>query len=1030
MNPIFTRQSPRIFSIFWLFLFFLFLGGAAARAESGRYHLDISFLPEEASLQGTATITYPAGQAWQLYTGDMKIQQFTLQEEGGPAIVMPLPRQNVIAMYGSEKSQLVTLRYSLTVAAGDNDNMISPRGIVLAGNWHPLPDRAMLFSLRAQLPPGFHGISESDMVPRHADNTTMESVFSQPLQAIHLAAGPYRITEEEVRPGLSLSTWFFAEDQQLSRSYLDAGKNAILRYEKEIGPFPYSHYAIVANRLPSGFGMPTFTLLGQMVLRLPFIKETSLPHEIVHSWFGNSIEVAANSGNWCEGLTSYLADYAADEARGEGAAHRRAGLINYQNYVHPDNAITLQEFRSASHHQPLAKAIRAVGYNRSAMFFHQLQGLLGPEDFFGGVRLFASTWQGRNATWKSIQATFEKASGQDLQLFFQQRLTEKGNVSLSATGISSEDQQDKTLLHFTLKQEGIKPQTLQVPIRVTTMSGEEYFRREITAQETAITLPLAEPPLSFTIDPDYDLFRQLDPSERTPVWSQFMGAQKKLLIKADGEISPAYTPVLAWAEKEGWTVSSDSEVTNQQLSEHSILFLGTDSASCRSLFGPAQPPQDGFSLSSYKNPLNAQEIAVIFNSSDSDETEAALGKLRHYGKYSSLFFQRGRIKEKKIRPSDDGIHYILESLPGGTAASAIKSFAQILEELGSKRVIYLGETHNSVADHLLQLRIIQGLKNQGRDLVLAMEMFPGSSQQALDDYILGGTDMDETSFLRSSRWFDVWRYDWRLFRPIFNFCRQERIPVYGINVPRKIVSTVYDDGHTDGLSAEQKEAIAPERDLLLDGYVKRLSEVHGFHAESPHGKQKGIAGFVQSQAIWDESMAENIAAILRSNPDKTVVVIAGSQHTRKDSGIPPRVSRRIEVPQASVLNIYAGNPPTSPEQQADYLFMAEEGSLPAKGKIGVMLDPKKDDDGSERLIIKGLSHAGKAKEAGIMEGDIIVAINGCEAKNMEDVGILMMDSKPGDHLKLTVLRKKEEGDAEKLELSVTLSDMTKPAMHP
>ncbi len=64
------------------------------------------------------------------------------------------------------------------------------------------------------------------------------------------------------------------------------------------------------NINPTGFGMPTFTLLGTQVLRLPFIKETSLGHEILHSWFGNSIEVRLDSGNWCEGLTTYLADMA------------------------------------------------------------------------------------------------------------------------------------------------------------------------------------------------------------------------------------------------------------------------------------------------------------------------------------------------------------------------------------------------------------------------------------------------------------------------------------------------------------------------------------------------------------------------------------------------------------------------------------------------------------------------------------------------------------------------------------------------
>ncbi len=1030
MNLIFKIQSPRIVSIFRVILSFIILNSSAAIASPGHYHLDISFQPEQHSLQAKATITYPAGESWQLYTGGMDIHEFILQEAGKEAVFMPLPQGNTIQMYGSEDIQQVTINYSLQAPPDSGDNLISTQGIVLTSNWHPLPQQNMLFSLKAVLPSDFQGISESDRLPEQSQDGTMHSSFSQAVRTIHLAAGPYQVKEEKVREGLSLSTWFFPEDQLLSREYLDAAKEYLLRYEKEIGPFPYSHYAIVSNRLPSGFGMPTFTLLGQMVLRLPFIKETSLGHEILHSWFGNSIEVANNSGNWCEGLTSYLADYTYAADKGEGAAHRKNGLINYQSYVHPDSAIALEDFHSASHNQPMAKAIRAVGYNRSAMLFHQLRGLLGPEDFFQGLRLFASTWQGRAATWKDIQATFESVSGQDLKRFFQEQLTRKDMASLSATAIRTDDLQDKSTLHFTIRQESEQPYSLKVPIRVTTMSGEERFIQDITAKETVISLTLDEPPLSFTLDPEFGLFRKLSTFERPPVWSRFLGAEQKLLIVEEKQATTTLAPFIAWAEEQSWKIADNNGVTNQQLSENALLFLDSETSSFHSLFGKPSPSKDGFSLGVQNNPLNENQVAVVLSSSSSEETKAALHKLRHYGKYSSLSFNKGHLRHKEIAAKSNGLEYLLESLPGGGASTAMNSFDQIITELAQNQVIYLGETHDSLADHLLQLRIIQGLQKKGLDLGVAMEMFPKSSQPALDDYILNKTKMDESVFLRASRWFDVWRYDWRLFRPIFNFCRREKIPVYGINIQREIVSTVFSDGNTDGLSQEQLQTISPERNLALDGYIERLTEVHGFHAESPHGKGKGIAGFVQSQALWDESMAENITTLIRDNPDKTLVVIAGSQHTRKDSGIPPRVSRRMDVTQASVLNLYADNAPPKPELQADYFFMAEPRYLESKGKIGIILSPEKDDKGESYLRISDISHAGKAAAAGIEKDDIILSMNGNQVKDMEDIGIIMMDSKPGETLQLIVSRQKENSDPMEIELSVELSDLTKPPGHP
>ena len=1012
-----------------LLILIVSLYATICHATDANYLLDIKFNIHSQSMEGVATVTFPAGEPWILDTYGLQVHTISTQEEGKEAITLPVPTGKYISMYASKLAQQVTIHYSLQTEPQNFNNRINTDGIALTTNWHPVPDRAMSFSLTAQLPSGFKGISESDIIDTKQDNDTLRTSFSQAVQAIHFAAGPYQIRKQQIRDGLSISTWFFAEDTDLSSGYLDAGTAYILRYEREIGPFPYQHYAIVANRLPTGYGMPTFTLLGQMVLRLPFIKETSLGHEILHSWFGNSIEIHEKSGNWCEGLTSYLADFSYATDKGDGAAHRKSSLLNYRSYVHPGSAIAMKNFRSASHNQPMAKAIRAVGYNRSAMFFHQLRGLLGPGDFMLGIRLFATAYRGKNASWDDIQTAFETISKRNLSSFFSEQLTRTDLPSLTATDIHTENREDISILSFTLQQNSKQPYSLQVPIQVQTVAGTRTFSRTISTKETRIDITLSQPPLSFIIDPEYDIFRMLDIHEQPPIWSRFLGSEHKLLV-TDPKDAENFAPFLQWVERQGWPTISSEKVTNLQLAEHSILFTNSDNAAYKSLFGNPAQENPGFSLEVKNNPLNEKEVMVLLGSSDAGETLAALRKLRHYGKYSSLSFVEGRSLEKAIVTSENGLEYILEPLPMGGATSPIKGFNQIITELATKQVIYLGETHDSLADHLLQLRIIQALQKKGLDLTLAMEMFPVSSQQALDNYILE-KNIDEATFLRDSHWFDVWRYDWRLFRPIFNFCRSVNIPVHGINIDRKIVSTVFASGHTDDLNAEQQKSIAQQRDLDLDGYVNRLRAIHGFHDKSPHGKGKGLAGFVQSQAIWDESMAENIVKILEEHPSTTVVVIAGSQHTRKDSGIPPRVLRRKNVQQATVINLYADNAPTDPSIEADYFFMVAPSFLLPKGKIGVMLSPEKDENEIEFLRISDLSLAGKAKDAGIQKDDIILSISGEKVKNMEDIGIVMMNSRTGERLQMTISRMPQgEDEPEEITIEVELSDLSKPAGHP
>ncbi len=1022
MKTVSTNTLP----LFLILLFFTLCFSKTTVAAESEYHIEISFQPEERSLQAKARIRFPAGKKWRLFTGGLTVQKVTVQEAGKEPFHLPLPQGDSIGLYAGKLSQIVTVSYSLQVPESDYNNLISSRGIALTSGWHPIPDHAMQFSLRASLPSGFSGISESDTLPSQ-ENGSFSTVFSQPVQAIHLVAGPYQVEKTAVREGLTLSTWFFMEDQELSQEYLDAAKTYILRYEEEIGPFPYSHYAIVSNRLPSGYGMPTFTLLGQVVLRLPFIKETSLGHEILHSWFGNSIEVAAGSGNWCEGLTSYLADFSYAADKGEGAAHRKAALTKYQNFVHTDNATTLQSFHSASHNQPMAKAARAVGYTRGAMLFHQLRGLLGPEHFTQAIRLFGTGFQGRSASWNDIQTVFETASGLDLATFFDQQLKRTDAPDFNLTQLSTTNDQDSSFIHFTVEQTSSSPYSLQLPIRVTGMAGEETFSRSISEKTTDITLPISGPPLSISLDPEYDLFRTLQTDEKAGVWSGFLGAANKLIIKGSAAETAKLAPFLQWAERQGWTLTDT--VSNQQLAENSILFLGSDSPSFHSLFGSSEPAPEGFRLQVHKNPLNEHETAVLVTGSSSEETKAVLRKLSHYGKYSSLSFHKGKLLEKSINTTDQGQQYILEDLPKGGPTSNMNSFEQILNSLAEKRVIYLGETHNSLADHLLQLRIIQGLQAKGVELAVAMEMFPQSSQQILDNYVLKQTDMDEAAFLKESHWFKVWRYDWRLFRPIFNFCRAHKIPVFGINIERDIVSNVFAAGSTDKLSQEQQQTIASHRDLSMDGYVDRLRIVHGFHGQNPHGDSNGFAGFVQSQAIWDESMAENISTILQDNPQKTLLVIAGAQHTRKDSGIPPRLLRRIDVEQASVLNLYMDSPPTNLKQQVDFFFLAEPQFLEAKGKIGIVLKPEEENEIPQLRII-GISETGKAGQAGLAKEDILVSIASHPVQTMEDIGILMMNCKAGDKLQVTILRKNGAEDPEEKEFTVELSNLDAIAPHP
>src|SRR5262249_10334568 len=135
-------------------------------------------------------------------------------------------------------------------------------------------------------------------------------------------------------------------DQELANRYLDATAQYLEMYRGLLGPYPYSKFALVENFWETGYGMPSFTLLGEQVIRFPFILHSSYPHELLHNGGGNAVFVASGGGNGCEGLPAYPAAHLIAEQRGRGAEPRRAILQRVTDYVTAETDFPLSRFQS------------------------------------------------------------------------------------------------------------------------------------------------------------------------------------------------------------------------------------------------------------------------------------------------------------------------------------------------------------------------------------------------------------------------------------------------------------------------------------------------------------------------------------------------------------------------------------------------------------------------------------------------------------------------------------------------------------
>lgn len=961
----------------------------AAAPPLPQQQLDLAFDLESHRLTGTSRITIPAQTAVTISLAGLEVTKLELNN-------LPLQAAEQVTIPPAPQEQQVAIRFHKIVADSQMDGLIDHTGIALTGLWHPRLDTDCLQGLTATLPKQFTAISEAEEIrDTVSGNTrTVRFRFDHPLTSLNFVAGPYVVEQEPIGPGQTLYSYFFAEDKALAAEYRKKTLGYLKRYQELIGPYPYKRFSIVENRLPTGYAMPTFTLLGQAVVRLPFITETSLGHEVLHSWFGNSVDVDTSQGNWCEGLTTYLADQAFAADKGGAAAFRKQQLITYQSYVGADNTFALKDFSGAgSHLNSGNKAARAVGYEKASMLFHMLFREIGDAPFYAGLRDFYARFHNRQAGWQDLAASFAQSSHQNLEPFFSQWLNRADLPRLQITSAPLTEKEGQMELALTIKQLQENPYRLRLPLDIVTAKGKERREVTLTEKETKLTIPLADYPSLVIADPDYDLMRALAPEELPPTWSRFLGARERLALVPEGKDLQTYAPLLDLLAAMNCPVKAAGSATDKDLAGKSVIFLGTDSRLARSIFAGQPQAAPGFTLETKENPLAPGQVAVLIASASAAETAAATPKLAHYGRYSTLRFNLGRVEQKTIAETEQGLRLTIDTPPLGIALPQALSFAAIMEQLGDRQVVYVGENHTRCEDHLLQLRVIRALFAQNPNLAIGMEMFSQEAQPVLDRYVAG--ELSEREFLKQSGYFSKWGFDYRLYREIINFARRHKLPIVALNLEKEIVSKVFKQGAA-ALTPEEAAKIPPDRDLTIPGYRERIAEVFAMHGQ--HGKPEQLNGFFQAQALWDETMAESVAAFLTAHPERRMVVLAGQGHTDKRTAIPPRVARRMPaIRQAVLLNSEAEE---LDQAEADYLIFSKPAALPPAAVLGVMLS-----NTAEGPLVEGLSEKSKAGAAGIREKDVILALDEEPVATIDDLKIILLGKETGKPVTVRVKRK-------------------------
>jgi uncharacterized iron-regulated protein len=240
------------------------------------------------------------------------------------------------------------------------------------------------------------------------------------------------------------------------------------------------------------------------------------------------------------------------------------------------------------------------------------------------------------------------------------------------------------------------------------------------------------------------------------------------------------------------------------------------------------------------------------------------------------------------------------------ANGRIRTWDEALSDLATARVIAVGESHDSAADHQIQAEVLAALASRASRLAVAFEMVGYEDQSVLDAFMSGATSEKDFAVW----WKTNWGYDFSLYKPIFDAAKAANIPAYGLNAPRDVIKSVGKKGLVGLTPAERARIPATIAESSDERYRKYVLESVSGHGAPP----AAIPRMLEAMAVWNETMGEKAANIAAEG--RTVLIIAGQGHVLYKAGILESAARRGAAP-AKVLLPWPGAP------QADELPLAD-----------------------------------------------------------------------------------------------------------
>ncbi len=350
--------------------------------------------------------------------------------------------------------------------------------------------------------------------------------------------------------------------------------------------------------------------------------------------------------------------------------------------------------------------------------------------------------------------------------------------------------------------------------------------------------------------------------------------------------------------------------------------------------------------------------------------------------------------------------------------------ADAAARLDRTRIVFVGEEHTNPGSHEAQRQLIAALIARGRQVLVGLEMYPYTTQDALDDWVAGL--VDEPAFLRASHWYKHWGYSWDLYRDIFLLAQEQRVLMFAVNTPRDVVAAVRKKGLAN-LTADEAAHIPPIVDTKSTDH-RRLFRAFFEEGDKIHSGLSVDAweNMFQAQCTWDATMAKNAVESLKAHGGENaiMVVLIGGGHVAYGMGIQRQAALWFDGVTTTVATVpVASNeaPTRVRASYADFLWGVPARDEPARPTLAAVGVSVRDDAKTPHPVLTSVEGKSAAELGGARTGDQILSLDGAPVPDKEGFLLLLNDRHWGDVVHVDVQRQ-----GQRLTLSVPLRRLSPP----